>query len=192
MVQGFMEHGACSPEFLPRNINQVYNIQAKLNLKQKHDSFYEVYLWALQYPELILKIELFPYVTIVQQHPETTKHIRSLGGLIDPIVYHYDTTFNVGKFFTSILTVRHSLFKGSPLIQVAVMYHETTAESAHDTFFEMVAGRLNLNSQNTVIVTDRERSIINAIRKHLPDATKLYCWNHLQKVIFSISFSYFA
>lgn len=37
----------------------------------------------------------------------------------------------------------------------------------------------NLNKESTVIVTDREKAVVNAIKKTVPNANLVHCWNHI-------------
>lgn len=37
----------------------------------------------------------------------------------------------------------------------------------------------NLNRETTVVVTDREKAVVNAIKKTVPNATLVHCWNHI-------------
>jgi len=177
-----LEHGDSQPALLPRNKKQAYNIQHQLAQEQDHDDLYDVYLFGKQYPQIVLKVDLIPQVIIVQMHPDMNLHIASLQRASDNVVLHYDTTFDIGKFYTSILSMRHPLFKNEPLIPVAVMYHENTSERCHEIFFRTITERIDLNKPSTIIVTDREKGIINTISKTLTCAKHLFCWNHLRRV----------
>jgi len=177
-----MEHGESVPSLTPRNRMQVYNLKKQLvKEEEQHDDIHEVYLFAKQHPELVLKVDLIPQMLLVQSHPQMILHVQSLIRKFQ-LVLHYDTTFNVGPFFTSILSMRHPLFKNEPLIPIAVVFHETTNEEAHDVFFKYVCKVYDFNAENIIIVTDREKSITNAIQIHMGKATHLYCWNHLRQV----------
>lgn len=65
---------------------------------------------------------------------------------------------------------------------LAVMFHELTTEIHHQTFFNTICKHLKFNAGRTIIVTDREMGIRNAIKNELPSATNLFCWNHIRKV----------
>ncbi len=129
-------------------------------------------------------MELLPCLLAVQMNPEVNRHVASLLKVYEQLVFHFDTTFDIGTFFTSILSLRHPVFKNEPILTVAVMYHETTNENAHNEFFQAVLEKLDLNKSGVIIVTDREKSITNAIKTYLNDAKNAFCWNHIRKVSF--------
>ena len=92
----------------------------------------------------------------------------------------YNTTFQLGDFtspnyFTATLSL-------SPVVAALVLIHERKFQSAHDTHFQIAASRmpsLNREQASFPLVTDEEQRIMNAIRKYLPKATRLRCWNHV-------------
>lgn len=182
--KGIVNQDEINSSLLPRNKKQVYNVQQLLKKEQQHDDLYEVYRFGRENPEVIVKMELLPSLIVVQMNEDMNKHIKSLQHHFQHLVYHYDTTFGIGTFFTSILSIRHPLFKNEPVVTVAVMFHEKTNELSHEVFFKAVVENLNLNTEKTIIVTDREKSIINAIKTTLPEAKNVFCWNHLRRVYF--------
>lgn len=175
-----MDHSGI-PSMTPRNKKQAYNVKYRVKLEQRHDDLFESYLFAQQNPEIIAKLELIPGVVLVQVHPEMSLHFTSLQKTGCRLVLHYDTTFDVGRFYTSILSLRHPIFKNEPLIPLAVMFHEHATELSHNAFFQATSGHLNLNGFHGVVVTDREKGIVNAIRSNMTQATNLFCWNHIRK-----------
>jgi len=178
-----LQNGDSSPSSVPRNLKQAYNIQhERKEEEENHDEFYECYLFAKQYTNIVVKIDLIPQMHVVQMHPEMNLHLLSLQRKFPRLVLHYDTTFDVGPYYTSILSLRHPMFRGQPVIPVAAMFHEKTNEDAHNTFFEAVRKQINIDSKTTIIVTDREKSIVNAIKRNLPSAQNIFCWNHLRRV----------
>ena len=46
----------------------------------------------------------------------------------------YDTTFELGDFYVSVLCFRHTLFKESPVIPAAFLVHERKFEEHHKEF----------------------------------------------------------
>ncbi len=151
-------------------------------MEQEHDDIYEVYLFGKQFPEVVIKLELIPSLVVIQVHPEMTRHVNSLIKSFNSLIFHYDTTFDVGTFYTSILSLRHPAFKKEPIIPVALMFHESTTEINHHTFFKSIEDHLEFNKCKPIIVTDREIGIRNAIKQELPGARNLFCWNHIRKV----------
>lgn len=113
---------------------------------------------------------------------EMLKLFRSLLGRKDlPTNYLcYDTTFELGDFYLSVLTFRQTEFLEKPVIPVMYMIHERKWESF---FFSQLAKLVpELSSEsvrtNKVIATDEEAAIVNAIDKHLPGIAHFRCWIH--------------
>ena len=68
----------------------------------------------------------------------------------------------------------------SPTIPVAFMIHDRKQTKMHSKFFECVADNISqLRKKPFPIIVDREPGITKAIRNHFPNASILYCWNHL-------------
>ncbi len=153
-----------------------------LKREMKHDDLFEVYRFGRENSEVIIKFELLPSLITIQMNPDMNDHLISLQNNFPSISFHYDTTFGVGTFFTSILSMRHPLFKNEPVVTIAVMFHEKTNQLAHETFLEAVTEKINLNSSKSILITDREKSIINSIKKCIPEAQNVFCWNHIRKV----------
>ena len=107
-------------------------------------------------------------------------HLKST----EPVTLFYDTTFNIGDFYVSPLTVKHMLFKNNPSIPVAFLIHERKYQRHHELFFETLSELVpSLRKCTAVLVTDREKGITNAIHKVLPGISIVLCWNHLKQDI---------
>jgi len=90
----------------------------------------------------------------------------------------YDTLFNIGDYYLSILTFRHGLLIGDPIISYAYMIHSRRYHSDHREFLKAVTTVVpSLASKQVNIVTDREVKFDNSV---LPVGSHLYCWNHLE------------
>jgi len=76
----------------------------------------------------------------------------------------YDTTFQLGDFYVSILCFRHTLFKEAPVILAAFLVHERKFEEHHKELF-CVCTKLvrSLNHTTCPMVTDEEVAIVNAV-----------------------------
>ena len=48
----------------------------------------------------------------------------------------YDTTFQLGDFYVSVLSFKHVLFKENPVIPVAFMFHERKFQTVHEHFLK--------------------------------------------------------
>ena len=92
----------------------------------------------------------------------------------------YDTTFQSGDFYISILSFPHSLFTKSPVMPAAFLLYECKLQAYHAEFFD-VCTKLCSSQKNTTfpIVKDEEKAFVNAIAAILPKATHLRCWNHI-------------
>ena len=100
----------------------------------------------------------------------------------EPALLSYDTTFNVGDFFVSVLVFRHVLFQNGVTIPAAFLIHDRKNQQTHDDFFRIIAEAVpNLKKGSHVIVTDREKVFTNAINKYLPNIKQVFCWNHLRR-----------
>lgn len=133
-------------------------------------------------------------ITIVVKHPVLIHHlvdIMRIGqGKSNSMQFFFDTTYNVGTYFVSPLSFRHPLLKGRPVIPFAFLVHEfTDSASSHVPFFEEISKsvpKLNRTAAAHVIVTDRERSIKDAVTRALPNINHFFCYLHMTKVIASM------
>ena len=87
-------------------------------------------------------------------------------------LFSYDTTFKLGDTYVSALLMRHTLFKGAPIVPVCFLLHERKYESAHEELMKYVATKCPTlaNSGNETkipIVTDEEHTICLSIDKWL-------------------------
>ena len=93
-----------------------------------------------------------------------------------PIVY-YDTTFCMGDFYVSALLYRSTVFDGAPVMPLLLLLHERRTTDSHELLFSWF--RRLCAVTRVVCVADREASITSAVRTTLPDASMIYCWNHI-------------
>ena len=96
----------------------------------------------------------------------------------------YDTTFQLGDFYVSILCFRHTLFKEAPVILAAFLVHERKFEEHHKELF-CVCTKLvrSLNHTTCPMVTDEEVAIVNAVVQVIPQVPQLRCWNHIFRAV---------
>jgi len=113
---------------------------------------------------------------IVVGLPELTRDFCELYKGETPTLY-YDTTFSMGDFYVSCLLYRHTVFEGSPVIPLLMLVHERRTTESHQLLFSWFV-RLTAMKSVTCVV-DREKSISNAISAVMPEASIVYCWNHL-------------
>ena len=129
-------HGA------PRNIKQVQNFQA--NRRQKfrldRDSFFNLHYSATT-SKFVKFIQTYPdFICIMHLDPLVAK----IMGLIDrpdlgSFGLQYDTTFNLGDVYVSVLIMRYLEFEQEPLQPFVLMMHDKKTKKVHHTFFRKVA-----------------------------------------------------
>jgi len=97
----------------------------------------------------------------------------------------YDTTYCVGPFFLSMLSCRHPCLKNNKTVLIAGLIHTFTQQMDHEPLFSKIRKLIeHFNSKKTVVVTDREGSIRNAIAQECPNLINVFCWNHIRQVRF--------
>ncbi|XP_076809184.1 uncharacterized protein LOC143452201 isoform X1 [Clavelina lepadiformis] len=167
----------------PRSYEQVRN-RVKLQKKSSricHDDVYAAYELALSLEGFVLDIHLYPQLQITFGIAELFRELRevTLTGNSNLFLY-YDTTFNCGDFYISTLLFQHQLFKERPIVSVAFYMHESKEKLAHEYFFLILKRKFPFLSQHPLkIVTDREKSIVAAIKNVFPSWSQFICWNHL-------------
>lgn len=76
--------------------------------------------------------------------------------------------------------IKHVLFDCNPSIPVAFYINDRKSEEIHLDFSRKIATLVpNINRASTVLVTDREKAVVNAIKKVVPNAALVHCWNHI-------------
>jgi hypothetical protein len=97
------------------------------------------------------------------------------------IMFVYDTTFNLCKFFVSPLLCKYLMFVEEPTVPLSFFMHEKKTEDSHNQFFRKVSQTVpELNDKRKAyFTTDHEDAFRNAIKSFFPSLTVLRCWNHL-------------
>ena len=109
-------------------------------------------------------------------HPllEALEHLLMIDS--EPTILHYDTVFNIGDYYLSTVTFRHSLYNENPIIPCGFLIHSRRYHCDHKTFIEAITSVVHpLTTRHVNIVTDREFNFADSF----PVGTHLYCWNHL-------------
>ncbi len=168
----------------PRNLKQVENTRMKQLKKQRvsHDALYNLHKLAIDMPDFIHHITTYPDLVCVCAQKGPLQELDRVLLLSSPSaqLLWYDTTFNLGDFYVSVLSFRHTLFKEGPVIPAAFMIHERKLQAHHDQMLASCAKLVHSLSKTChPIVTDEERGIVNAIANNLPKSPNLRCWNHL-------------
>jgi len=77
------------------------------------------------------------------------------------VTVKYDTTFNLGHFYVSVLLLRETEFDPSPIVPLAFWLHERKLQSTHDKFFSHICKlcpQLD-NAVNVVIYTRQDKTM---------------------------------
>ena len=111
-----------------RNSQQVENRRNKKLREQRisHDSLYNLHEIALDMPEFVHKVKTYPDMLCKCGHKAILDELDTVLLLQSPSpqLMSYDTMFQLGDFYVSVLTFRHTLFKESPVIPATFLVHE--------------------------------------------------------------------
>jgi len=172
---------------VPRNTEQVRNIQKTQRNKSRlsRDAIYNIHELAYDLP-FIQHISTFPDLAVILYHPELLDIFRGTLSYETPPErptqqLSYDTTFNLGDFYLSVLLFRDTEFDSPPIFPLAYLIHERKLSKTHDDFFRHISNILPelQTATNAIIVTDGEASIRTALHTHMPHIRAFLCWNHL-------------
>ena len=169
------------PVLHPKDTAQVRN-KVKFERAKKrlsHDEMFNVYQLDEQLGDFICHFTVLPELVVCVGLPEILQELDKLGKREDTLVLSYDTTFNLGDFYVSVLTMRHSLFVSDPVLPVAFMVHDKKLEGNHRQFLKVLSDKCpKLRKYKPVVITDREKAITNAFQEEWPWARQVFCWNH--------------
>ena len=116
----------------PRNLKQLHNLKHRQDAKLKlgNDDIANLYELTMHLGGYVKIIDLWPELTVILMNDDL---LTELSKLLDvnnaDIVLSYDTNVNLGDFYVSVLSFRHTIFKTSkhgtsPTIPVAFMIHD--------------------------------------------------------------------
>lgn len=92
--------------------------------------------------------------------------------------FHYDSTFRIGEFFVSVLSFRHYMLYGEPVIPCAIFIHQRRFLDDHLAFLKLVGETCpSLANEEFAFISDRE---FNKISTVFPNARHFYCWKHVR------------
>ena len=121
-------HSTLTPVLNPRNIKQVANHKTieRQRFRVSHDELYNIHEIAYDLTGFISKIVTYPDLIIVCGIPKMLIEIENLlhTDLHSPQLLSYDTTFQLGDIYVSVLLMRHTLFRGAPVIPISFLLHE--------------------------------------------------------------------
>ena len=151
-------------------------------MRLTHDALYNLHELAAD-ADFVHYLLTAPEAVAICYLPQQIEAFREL--LLDrslPVqTLSYDTTFSLGDFYLSILVCSETHFTPSPVVPVMFMLHERKTQETHETFFRTARKAIpELNKAgHTIMVTDQEVAIINAIRLTIPNLPLFRCWNHM-------------
>jgi hypothetical protein len=91
----------------------------------------------------------------------------------------YDTTFQFGDFYVSVLLFRGICFQQSPVMPAMFLIHERKLKTTHQKLVSILAEKVpSLSRCNVTLVTDREKSF-EVFKSAFDTITHLHCWNHI-------------
>ena len=168
-----------------KNVQSAERSKGRLS----RDALYNLHEFAFD-SNFIHHITTLPDLGIFMYHPPLLNlFLGTLSNLSYPAaaiqVLSYDTTFNLGDFYLSVLLYRHTEFSPPLSIPLAYLLHERKLTVTHDHFFAHIRSILpDLEcAANVVIVTDAELAITTAVSKNFPQLPSYLCWNHVQQVL---------
>ena len=174
----------------PRNVEQVHNQKKLVRNKSRlsRDGLYNLHEFAYD-SNFIHRIVTYPDLSITCYNKSIVNVFKGLlSSPTEPerptVTLTYDTTFNLGDFYLSVLLFRETDFSPSPIIPLAYLLHERKLESTHNDFFRdirLLCPQLD-RATNVVMITNSEAAITNSISKNFPNLATFLCWNHVLQV----------
>ena len=173
----------------PRDTEQVFNVRRRENEPQRisKDEIINVYLSAHQLVDYVKCIELFPELVVVFGNEPLLKEMATMievVGRSDGKMYlGYDTTFNLGDFYISVVTCRHFMFRSEPILPIMFMLHSRKFQEMHQRCWSVLLRALpQIKHFGLPVLTDREKGIIDAIEITSAGQNPLIlCWNHIKR-----------
>ena len=147
----------------PRDVQQIRNMQQleKVSKCISRDSNYNLHVLHKELKFIHVAITI-PDLTLICYSDVTLARFKSLLNRSDLPAQSlaYDTTFDLGDFYLSVLTFRDTEFEESPVVPLVYMFHERKLQSVHNfvfsTFAELVPEIKDMSKW--LIVTDEEKA----------------------------------
>ena len=153
----------------PRNTGQIRNVTKTVRKKNRisHDQLYNVIQLGYHLQDFLKELTIFPDLCCIVAVDDILNDFNK--ALIvksdEPLLVSYDTTFDLGDFFVSVLVYKHAMFQRGNTIPVAFMIHDRRSGELHVRFFRTIKSLVpNLSKGTPVIVTDREPGIAKALK----------------------------
>ena len=186
----------------PRDTRAVeYNRQQTLQKDKLHaNEIASTFITAGYLGSFVIDMHIAPHMVIGcvtdRGAAELKRVCEWLGKKGKRLVMHYDTTFQYGDYYVTILSYRHPYIEkiktkttninDQAIVPLAVIFHHKKAQFVHKTAMDTVTRRLDEGHPDTrysftntlkVIISDREFVGSDLF----PNARTLWCHIHLQK-----------
>lgn len=92
----------------------------------------------------------------------------------------YDIMIFIGDFYVLVLVFKYVLFDCNFFILVVFYIYDRKLEEIYLDFWrKIVILVLNINRVLIVLVIDREKVVVNVIKKVVLNVVLVYCWNYI-------------
>ena len=174
-----------SANLLPRNLQQVRNIERKLSEEKTGEISEILHMYDTQTDNFFRKVDLVVVLASNQQICDlerfcTKNPFSNLG--IDP-------TFHFGDFDVTVTTYRHQMSEENtygkhmlnrhPVFVGPVCIHKTKDTQSYYNFLSTLIAKNNKLRKMKAIGTDGETALSNAVLMAFENAVHLRCFNHV-------------
>ncbi|XP_065681700.1 uncharacterized protein LOC136095284 [Hydra vulgaris] len=163
-------------QFQPRNPRQFKYVKSVEAAGKRigTDSFITLHELAYMIPGFVWTISTNPDLSVSFGMQKSIDQLV----MCSEVFLSYDTTFNLGDFYLSILVAQMSYFVEKPCMPIAFVLHDRKFDVVHKHFFKTLKTKLPTLNQ-VVIVTDGESGLGNSIQKAFPRWNLVTCSNHI-------------
>ena len=130
-------------------------------------------------PDFVRHVDVVPDYNSVMISQEIINFVTKLinQNNIEHVIFSYDTTYQIGDFYCSVLVMKVPCFVEEPVIPVSFVLHDRRFCEVHNMFFSYLRKLIpKLNSERCVdFIIDREKALLNALRTILPEANIVNC-----------------
>ncbi|CAF1560154.1 unnamed protein product, partial [Didymodactylos carnosus] len=169
----------------PRDVAQVRYYRQKFLQDQRvtYDEMLNLMILSNELKNYIRVLNFKPQLIVVFEHIEAEKLFAQLLTLTNELIpLYYDTTFEIGDYYVSILTYSHRLFVEQPIIPLCILIHDTKEQTAHDELAKILKKHKSIE-QKCLLITDGEFALQNAFTDIFPSLKLLRCHNHFNNNI---------
>ncbi|XP_061655333.1 uncharacterized protein LOC133489966 [Phyllopteryx taeniolatus] len=176
------------PVNFPHHLKQVQNATYATRSAQgiSHDEMYSIHELAYQLPGFVWYISTFPDLLVFAGMPEmmdlAQDNLEEAVEFKYPQMLGYETTFQMGDFYVSVLTVRNTSLVDDPVFPVGFMLHERELMQHHEMFLHDILGKLRMGEEkfhSVPIAVGREKGIVEALKTRFPNISLVLCRNRV-------------